>query len=117
MRAAFACPEGATADSLTVSVSDTHRRYALEKDANETSLEAALHVPADQLTPVAAPDFCVDDERTDDESLLLPGIATAQVSLRCRSETEFLSIHFASVALPVRVYCQEGNDQEEPEDR
>lgn len=117
MLASFACPDGATADSLTVSVSDTHRRYGLDKESEETSLEAALEVPADQLAPVAAPDFCVDDEPIDNTGLLLPGVATAQVSLRCRSETDFLSVHFASVALPVRVFCLAGLDQEEPSDR
>lgn len=111
LRASFACPADTTADSLTVSVSDTHKRYGPEEIANTSVLEASLRVPADQFAPISAPDFCIDGAPIDEHGLLLPGVATAQLSLRCRSETESSSVHFASVALPLRLYCLVGGDQ------
>lgn len=112
LRASFSCPADGTADSLTVSVSDTHRRYGAEEIADATSLEASLRVPADQFAPILAPDFCINGAPNDERGLLLPGVATAQVSLRCHSETESSSVHFASVALPLRLYCLADGDQE-----
>ncbi len=117
LRAAFTCPADTTADSLTVSVSDTHRRYDLDKDTETTSFEASLRVPAEQIAPVTAPDFCVDDGPADDEGLLLPGIATGQVSLRCRDAASISSVHFASVVIPLRLYCLTDRDQDSPADR
>jgi len=112
LRASFTCPADTTADSLTVSVSDTHRRYRAEEIASTTSLEASLRVPADQFAPILAPDFCINVAPIDEHGLLLPGVATAQVSLRCHSETNASSVHFASVALPLRLYCLADGDQE-----
>lgn len=112
LRASIACPADTKAESLTVSVSDTHRRYGAEELANTISLEAFLRVPADQLAPISAPDFCIDDAPIDEFGLLLPGVATAQVSLHCHSESERSSVHFASVALPLRLYCLADGDQD-----
>jgi len=112
LRASFSCPADTTADSLTVTVSDTHRRYSAEEIANSTSLEASLRVPADQFAPISAPDFCINGTPIDEHGLLLPGVATAQVSLRCHSETESSSVHFASIALPLRLYCLAVGDQD-----
>jgi len=112
LRASFACPEDTVADSLTVSVSDTHRRYGAKEIANTSVFEASLRVPAEQLAPISAPDFCVDGAPMDEEGLLLTGVATAQVSLHCRGEPKSSSVHFASVALPVRLHCRAVSDQD-----
>ena len=117
LHAAFTCPADTTADSLTVSISDTHRRYDFDKDGEITSLEASLRVPAEQIAPVTAPGFCINDEAADDQGLLLPGIATAQVSLRCRHETDISSVHFASVVIPLRLHCLAEHNQDSPSDR
>ena len=117
LRAAFTCPADTTADSMTVSISDTHRRYDFDKDTETRSLEASLRVPAEQIAPVTAPDFCVKDGPVDDQGLLLPGIATAQVSLRCRNEADISSVHFASVVIPLRLHCQADHNQDSPSDR
>lgn len=112
LRAAFACPGETMADSLTVSVSDTHRRYGAEEIANTSEFVASLRVPAEQLAPISAPGFCIDGAPIDKDDLLLAGFATAQVSLRCHSETESSSVHFASVALPLRLHCLAVGDQD-----
>ena len=110
LNAAFTCPVDTTADSLTISISDTHRRYDFDKDTETTSLEASLLVPAEQIAPVTAPGFCTDDGTVDDQGLLLPGIATAQLSLRCRHEADISSVHFASVVIPLRLHCLAEHD-------
>ncbi len=117
LRAVFNCPADTTADSLTVSISDTHRRYDLGKDTETTSLEASLHVPAGQIAPVTAPDFCLHDEPVDNHGLTLPGVATAQVSLRCRDDADVSSVHFASVVIPLRLHCLAERSQDSPSDR
>jgi len=112
--ATMACPLGANAESLTVSVSDTHRYFSADLLSDPLSdnapLEAALSVPADQLAPVAIPDFCVSGEQSDDEELELPGIATAHISLRCLGDDDSRSVHFSSVSVPVRLYCRAEGD-------
>ena len=111
VNASFNCPADTTADSLTVSISDTHRHYGFEKDTETTSIEASLRVPAEQIAPVVAPGFCLNDGAADDEGFLrLPGIATAQVSLRCRKEADISSVHFASVVIPLRLDCLAEHD-------
>jgi hypothetical protein len=105
LQASFACPVDTTAESLTVSISDTFRRYGPEEIANASKLETSLSVPANQFAPVLTPDFCVDGMPQNEKGLLLPGIATAHVSLRCGGENVTPSVHFASVTLPLRLHC------------
>lgn len=99
------CAAGAKALSVTVSAIDTHQRIDLAETPNAESVEASLHLPANQLAPVSFVEFCVVGTPPDEEGLLVPGIATAQVSLRCRSEAR-TSVHFASVSLPLRLLCR-----------
>lgn len=105
LQASYACPADTAAESLTVSISDTLRRYGAEEIANVSLLETSLSVPANQFAPVLAPDFCVHGMPQNEKGLLLPGIATAHVSLRCSGENVPPSVHFASVALPLRLHC------------
>lgn len=106
------CPAGAKAESLTVSVSDTHQYFDAELLTDVVSLEAALKVPANQLAPIVIPEFCISGDSTNNKGLGLPGIATAQVSLRCRGEGDSMSVHFSSAPVPVRLYCQPDGDSE-----
>lgn len=110
--ATMACPSGAKAESLTVSVSDTHRHFSADLLTDSTTLEAALSVPANQLAPIAIPTFCVSGQQSDDKELGLPGIATAHISLRCLGEDDSRSVHFSSVSVPVRLYCRAEGDPE-----
>lgn len=105
LQASFTCPPDTLAESITVSISDTFQHYGPEEISSTDSLETKLSVPANQFAPVFAPDFCVDGMPPDEDGLLLPGIATAHVSLRCSGESVSPSVHFASVALPLRLHC------------
>ncbi|MGI9234112.1 MAG: hypothetical protein ACR2RD_10820 [Woeseiaceae bacterium] len=110
------CPAGAEAASLTISVSDTHQHHrAAQFDATGT-LVTEVSVPASQLAPVSIPGFCVRGEAMDTKyarGLKLPGVATAQVSLRCRSAGNSTSVYFTSVPIAVRLYCR-ADDEPEP---
>jgi len=114
--ATFDCPADDEAESVTVSVADTLRRYGLEEIANTTTLEASISVPAGQIAPISSAEFCRNDATPDERGLLVPGAATAHVSLRCRGESQS-SLYFASVALPLRLYCKSEGNQDSSTDR
>jgi hypothetical protein len=110
--ASIECPANSEAFSLTVSVSDTHQHYGPEVLADASSLEAAFSVPARQLAPVVISEFCIKGAPADDQGLKLDGVATAQLSMRCRDENDLASVHFASAAIPVRLYCSPDGEPE-----
>ena len=110
--ASLQCPASAKATSLVVSVSDTHQSYGPEVLADAVSLEAAFSVPARQLAPVVISEFCINGADPDDQGLRLHGVATAQVSMRCRDENDSTSLYFASVPIPVRLYCHPDGEPE-----
>ena len=107
VRAKFACKKDAVAESVTISVADTYKRYAPED--GEEAFETDITVPRNQIAAVATGDFCTTGHT--EEELLLTGVATAQVSLRCRSESS-VSIQFASQRLPLRLVCSRRDDQD-----
>lgn len=104
--ASLECPASARVASLTVSVSDTHQYFGPEVLADAVSLEAAFSVPARQLAPVVISNFCVTGGTIDEQGLRLHGVATAQISMRCRDENDSASLHVASIPIPVRLYCR-----------
>lgn len=110
--ASFDCPADSKASALTISVSDTHQYFGPQQIADVVSLEATFSVPSNQLAPVTIPEFCVAGAPIDDQGLSLPGIATAQVSLRCGSENNPPTVYFTSTSVPVRLYCQPDEDSE-----
>lgn len=114
--AEFECPSETDVESVTVSIADTHERFGPNEISDKMALEVRVDVPANQIAPVTVSDFCINGGPGDENGLLVPGIATAQVSLRCRSENE-LSVYFASVALPLRLYCEPNENQEASIDR
>lgn len=117
LTASFSCEPNSEAESLTVSVLDTHRRYGQDDLSSTASIDVVLSVPATQFAPISVPDFCVGDADAADTSLLIPGVASAQVSLRCRSDSGSPSVHFASATLPLRLGCSPNNAQDSSADR
>ena len=99
-----------------VSISDTHRRFGPDEIGDKAALDVRVSVPANQVAPVTVADFCITGGPNDAKGLLLPGIATAQVSLRCRSEKESF-VYFESAVLPVRLQCDSDENQEASTDR
>ena len=114
--ASFNCPQDAQAHSITVSVADSHKRYGPDEIADAEILEISVTVPAAQIAPVSLSNFCVDEAPINEVSLLLHSVATAQVSLRCRNQSD-TSVHFASTALPLRLFCKARENQVSSADR
>ncbi len=118
LRATIKC--SGTAESLTLSVADSHVTLDTDALADQGSAEVALTVPARQIALAASGNFCLKDDgdagRGDE--LLVPGVATAHASLRCSNEGR-TSVHFASAPLQVRLHCArtEDEDQEPSPDR
>ncbi|MGI9225275.1 MAG: hypothetical protein ACR2QX_12405 [Woeseiaceae bacterium] len=108
VRAEFDCPIDAVAESVTIGIADAYQRYAPNQD--DASFDAVITVPANQIAPIAAGDFCANSEKVE-EDLLLSGVATAQFSLSCVAEDgRFVS--FASLELPLRLVCKSDANQE-----
>lgn len=106
------------AESLTLSVADTHTTLGEDTIADRRSAEAVLTVPARQLTLAASSRFCLKDDSASAGELLVPGLATAHASLRCRNK-DGATVHFASAPLQVRLRCSRPSteDQESSPDR
>lgn len=108
LRADFRCRDNAAAESVVVSISDTLYRYV--PAAGEKSILATVVVPGVQIAPAETGAFCTAEDFKKGEFLLLPAVATAQVSLRCRVDA-VSTISYVSAALPLRLECQGKTDQ------
>ena len=107
LHAEFECEDGASVESLTIGVADAHERHVPEPDAK--SLHAIVTVPRNQIASVTTGDFCAGEDSGGE--LLLSGVATAQFSLRCRSESA-ASVSYASLGLPLRLVCDQDSSVE-----
>ena len=116
LRAAIKCT--GTAESLTLSVADTHTTLGQDAIADQRSADVLLTVPAPQLALAASSGFCLKDDLASTDELLVPGLATAHASLRCRNE-DGVTVHFASAPLQVRLRCSRpsSEDQDSSSDR
>jgi hypothetical protein len=110
LRVDFGCA-GDAAASLGFGIADTHYRH-VPQDGDAAFL-AVIEVPAEQIAPLTTGDFCVAGSAEDQAALLLPGVATAQVALRCTSG-ERTTMRITSAALPLRLTCAVGADQDAP---
>lgn len=109
LRADFRCGDDAAAESIVISISDTHYRHV--PAVGEKSMLADVVVPGEQIAPAETGDFCSGENSGNGELLLLPAAATAQVSLRCRADAAS-SISFVSAPLPLRLVCQGDDGQD-----
>ena len=110
LRVDFGCANDAAA-SLSFGITDTHFRH-VPQDGDTAFLEV-IEVSAEQIAPIATGDFCVVGSAEDRATLLLHGVATAQVALRCTSG-EHTVMRITSTALPLRLICAASVDQEAP---
>jgi hypothetical protein len=116
LRATISC--SGTAESLTLSIADTYTTLGQDAIADEPSAEVRLTVPAPQISLAASRGFCLRDDLASTDELLVPGLATAHASLRCRNE-DSVTVHFASAPLQVRLRCSRPSteDQDPSPDR
>lgn len=103
--------------SVTLSVADTFTTIGREALVDKRAAEARIEVPPGQLALAAHRSFCIDDDATTADELLLPGFATVHASLRCMSDNGE-SLHFASAPLQLRLSCAREPEatQESPDD-
>lgn len=104
------CPEALGLASVTVSVADTRNSFSGSGLAGDEAAPISLLVPASQLAPVAAEEFCRADEGEAPQNLLqteeiFTQILTAQASLRCTGDNDE-AIAYVSHALDVRLQCE-----------
>ncbi len=110
LRVDFGCA-GDAAASLSIGIADTHYRH-VPQDGDAAFL-AVIEVSAEQMAPITTGNFCVAGSAEDQATLLLHGVATAQVALRCTSG-ERTAMRITSAALPLRLVCAVGVDQGAP---
>lgn len=110
LRAAIKCT--GKAESLTLSVADTHTTLGEDAIADERFAETALTVPARQLTLAASSNFCLKDDAASEDELLVPSLATLHASLRCRNEGG-VTVYFASAPLQVRLRCSRPSTEDQ----
>lgn len=97
--------------SFTLSVADAYQTWRGDQLNEAGVIEASISVPPRQLALVlAGSPFCLADDPAGPESLLVPGVATAQAALQCVSETG-TTLHYASAPLPLRLLCPSAADQ------
>ena len=126
LHATASCPAAELPVSVSISIADSRITIAPDDDGR---LEEEIRVSAEQLAPVIARDFCLDDEMDElaneesgsvrsneadhepDEQpdqnpqLEIQGALSAQLSLRCRGENSE-SISYATAPLNVALHCE-----------
>jgi len=102
VRIEASCSTPLTARSISISIADT--RINVQPD--DTGLiEKTIRVPTKQLGPIAVDDFCiVGDDVSSGQQLQLRDVLSAQISLRCSSDTQE-SMSYETVALEVALQC------------
>jgi len=102
----LSCSDDRQAASLSLSIADTRIRLSADRLAGREPITVGMRVPADQIAPVAVAGFCVDEtaEGTAEQSLIVPAVLSAQLSLLCASE-DASHMTYASRALDVVIHC------------
>ena len=97
------CRAGRTPGRISISIADTRVSFDREALSDDAVLETSVQVSSSQMAPVAVDGFCSSRAGSPDP-LLLSTALTAQISLRCVSDTE-QSIAFRAQTLDVLVHC------------
>lgn len=105
------CEAGMTVDSISVSIADTRK---VLRPGEGQRIEDTLRVPATQLAPVAAANFCRQGEDENATSVLqIRDALSAQVSLRCRGESGD-KISYKNVPLQLTLQCSAARGDQPP---
>jgi hypothetical protein len=97
------CRNSDRAESLSISAADTRMTLLRDEIADRTSITVGITIPASQVAPLAADDFCKPDGR-DDPKRLVKDAFTAHISLRCSGD-EGESIIYTTRPLAVVLTC------------
>lgn len=116
------CDDNWAAESVSVSVADTHRALGADQIGEDRQGDIRLLVPAKQIAPLVLEDFCVAADTAEDrgarvghgESRKIPAALSVQASLLCRTETE-QKMTYTTQPLDINLICAEAEDADSPE--
>lgn len=96
-------------DSVSISVADSRASISAEELQASRELDLQLRIPSNQIAPLRVEHFCVDGGAEDADaispnSITIPGVVSAQASLRCVSESTN-SMMYVSKPLDVLLEC------------
>lgn len=96
-------------DSVSISVADSRASISAEELQASRELGLQLRIPSNQIAPLRVEHFCVDGGADDVDaispnSITIPGVVSAQASLRCVSESTN-SMMYVSKPLDVLLEC------------
>ncbi len=108
------CPGDSQPQSVTLSVADTRKSIGVENLTARQIATITLQVPAKQIAPIAAADFCRisgdDGSVYEGKELTFADALTAHASLRCSADSDD-SITYVSHALNVKIRCEEDDTE------
>ena len=111
------CAKSFAAQALSVGIADSRGSIEREGLGDGSELpELTIEVPRQQLAPIAISNFCLDptgsietvagpDNRPRPESLTIPAVVSAHVSLTC-SNGEAVEVAYSSHPLDVVLICE-----------
>ncbi len=100
------CAVGMEADSISVSVADTHLRIGRDALAEQPVIETIIRVPREQIGPLVIRDFCVaGDDATNGSEMRVRDALTVQLSLKCTDESR-QSIIYQTESLAITLICE-----------
>ena len=96
-------------DSVSISVADSRVSISAEELLVSKELGLQLRIPSNQIAPLRVEHFCVEGSADDPDivspnSITIPGVLSAQASLRCSSESTN-SMMYVSKPLDVLLEC------------
>ena len=93
-------------DSVSISVADSRASISAEELQAGGELDLQLRIPLNQIAPLRVEHFCFDggEVAISPNSITIPGVVSAQASLRCVTEST-KSIMYVSKPLDVLLEC------------
>lgn len=105
------CAGETQAESISISVADTRHTLGAAEIAGQSTVEAGITIPRQQVAPIAIDNFCQlqEYEETAFAELMVDAAFTAHISLLCKGE-EQLSIVYTTAGLALKLQCGQADD-------
>ena len=103
------CDKNWQPDSMSVSVADSMTSFNAEQLQASRELGLELRIPSNQISPLRVEQFCIaggsdDPDKINRNKITIPGVVSAQASLRCATEST-KSIIYVTEPLDVVLEC------------
>lgn len=106
------CAADHNVKSVSISIADTRKTLSGNDFPAEGPADTTITLPAPQIPPLTIDAVCAEPPPADgDEPLVVRGVATAQVSLRCAGP-EGETITYSSRSLDVTLTCERGREDQ-----